>query len=247
MMKKFPILLMLILALMLPTALAENTASYVPGSATETLFAEAFERGDMVTLDMAFDLTLSENAGEIFGEETETLAALAELLDHMQLSIGAGKIDGGIRAVLAGSYTVNEQSAALDAAFDLTSEGIAVSGSFLPGERLTAKWETLLALCDLSKEDISSIMSLREADFETMLAELAEQIAPMLDMVVQIAAPYGQTVLKHIEALPIETLENVPAEGIYPAAATEISISITAKALGDLITDLADFIREVSL
>ena len=42
-MKRIPLLLVLMLALLLPAALAESTAIYTPGEVTETLFAEAFE------------------------------------------------------------------------------------------------------------------------------------------------------------------------------------------------------------
>ena len=61
-MKKVLILFALILTLILPSALAENTAVYTPGKVTEALFIDAFNRGDMVTLNMQFDLDLSENA-----------------------------------------------------------------------------------------------------------------------------------------------------------------------------------------
>lgn len=244
MMKRIPLLLVLLLMLVLPAALAEESTPYVPGDCTKNLVLDAFDRGDMLTLDMAFDLALSENAEAIFGEDAALLSACAELLEHAQLSVGAGKIEDGLRVTLAGDYTVDARSASLNAALDLTAEGVLLTGSFLPGECLTAKWETLLSLAGATEEDIASIMSLRDADAKALLAELIAQVQPMLDMAAQIAAPYGETIMAHIAALPMVVNENVPAEYGYPAAAAEVQIQITAKAVGDLIVALCEQLKQ---
>lgn len=244
MMKRIPLLLALILALFLPAALAEDAALYTPGEVTETLFAEAFDRGDMLTLDMQFALALSENASEIFGEDAEVLAAFSEALENSIFTVGAGKIDNGLRVTLKGDYTVDAQSAVLDVTLDLTETGVALSGSFLPGEMVAANWETLLALLGMSEEEIASVMSLRDADFETLITELIAALEPMIDMAAQIAAPYGETILQHIAALPMVLNENVPADAGYPAAATEMQIQITEKAIGELIIALADQLKQ---
>jgi len=243
-MKRIPLLLVLMLALLLPAALAESTAIYTPGEVTETLFAEAFERGDMLTLDMQFDLALSENAAEVFGEDEGTLAAFSEVLENTIFTVGAGRIEDGLRVTLRGDYTVDAQTAAVSAALDLTKTGAALSGSFLPGEQITANWETLLALLGMSEEEIAAVMSLRDTDIEVLIAELLAALEPMLDMAAQIAAPYGETILQHIAALPMVLNENVPAEAGYPAAAAEMQIQITDKAVGDLIVALANQLKQ---
>ena len=244
MMRKTMLLMMLILVLALPASLAEETVVYTPGAATENLFAEAFARGEMLSLDMQFDLALSENANEIFGEDVGMLLAVSEMLKNTKLTIGAGKIDSGIRVILAGDYTADSGNAAINAALDLTYDGLALTGSFLSGEVLTAKWETLLSLCGLSDEEMAAILSLRDADLAVLLAELMQQIAPMLEMAAQIAAPYGETILTHIAGLPMVINENVPAEYGYPAAASEMQIQVTAKAVGDLVVALASQLKQ---
>lgn len=243
-MKKFLIVLMLCLSLVLPSALAESAAPYTPGSITENLFADAFARGDMVTLDMQFFLTLAENAESVFGEDTEMLHAVCEVLENSIFTVGAGKIDGGFRVMLAGDYTSGADTAALDAALDLTKNGVVLTSNVIPGESVSAKWETLLALTGASEEEITSIMSLRDVDLEALLGELLAQLQPMLDMVAQIAAPYGETIMAHIAALPMVVNENVPAEYGYPAAATEVQIQVTSKAVGDLIVALAEQVKQ---
>ena len=243
-MKKFLIALMLCISLTLPSALAESTAPYTPGSVTENLFAEAFERGDMVALDMQFSLTLAENAEAVFGEDTEMLRAVCEALENALFTVGAGKIDGGFRVMLAGNYTSGADTAALDATLDLTENGVVLTSNVIPGESFSAKWETILALAGASEEEIASIMSLRDVDLEALLGELLAQLQPMMDLAAQIAAPYGETIMAHIAALPMVVNENVPAEYGYPAAATEVQIQVTSKALGDLIVALAEQVKQ---
>ena len=242
--KKVLILFALILILILPSALAENTAVYTPGKVTEALFADAFNRGDMVTLNMQFDLDLSENAGELYGEDADALAAISQVLENSIFSLGAAKIDDGLRVMLKGDYTVDAQTAYLDAALDLTKTGVALSSSLLPGEQITANWETLLALAELSEEEIAAIMSLRDTDIEVLIAELITALEPMLEMAMQIAAPYSETIMAHIAGLPMVINENVPAEAGYPTAAAEMQIQITDKAIGDLISALAAQLKQ---
>ena len=243
-MKKCLILLMLILSLLFCCASAEEAAPYTPGSVTENLLIEAFERGDMLALDMEFGLTLSENAEAVFGEDAELIQALCEALENSTFTIGAGKLDNGLRVMLAGDYTVDAKNAALDATLDLTYDGIVIASSLIPGESVSAKWETLLALAGASEEEIASIMSLRDTDFTAALDELLTELQPMIDLASQIAAPYGETIMAHIAALPMVVNENVPAEYGYPAAATEVQVQVTIKAMGDLIIALAEQLKQ---
>lgn len=244
MMKKLPLLLALLLTFILPSAIAEDVMPYTPGEVTEALFSEAFSRGDMLTLDMQFDLMLNENAAELFGEDAVVLESVGEALKNSIFTVGAGKIDNGLRIMLKGDYTVDAKTAVLSAALDLTETGVALSCSALPNEQITANWETLLALAGASEEEISSIMSLRGADLDALLAELVTALEPVIDMAVQIAAPYGQTILEHIAGLPMAINENVPADAGYPAAATELQIQITDKAIGALVIALADQLKQ---
>ena len=86
-----------------------------------------------MTLNMQFDLDLSENAGELYGEDADALAAISQVLENSIFSLGAAKIDNGLRVMLKGDYTVDAQTAYLDAALDLTKTGVALSSSLTPG------------------------------------------------------------------------------------------------------------------
>jgi len=239
MMKKFLLALLAMAWLLLPAAQAEEAAPYVPGSVTHTLFSEAYDRGDMILMDMYYSLTLGENSAALFGEDAALLAAVSEALPNAALSVGAGKLEDGVRLLLAGQYAADAQQAGLDLLLDLTRDGMSIMSSAIPGERFTARWETLLALCGMSEEEIAQILSLRDMDLHATLDVLAEQLTAALGLIGQIAAPYGETILAHIAALPKEIRTDVPAEGGFPAAATEVCLLITQKAMGDLFTALA--------
>lgn len=239
MIKRVLSVFLIAMLLALPGAQAEQTA-YFPFRTTLALFGDAFERGDLILMDMNFQLSTNENSAGIFGEDTELVNAIAKALPQATLSLGLGRLEDGVRLILAGDYTENDQAASLALLSDLTQDGVSIMLSSLPGERLTAKWETLLTLCGASPEEAAQIMSLRGADLNALMAELATQLAPMLELAAQIAAPYGETIVNHFSALPMEVHTDVPAENGFPAAATEVCFLITQKAIGDLMTALAD-------
>lgn len=239
-MKKFMILCFLIPALLLSAALAEETAPYVPGSLPLALFRDAFDRGEMVMMDLSLDLALNEAGSELFGEDAALISAAGEALGNAALTLGLGKTEDGLRLLLAGTYAADEKQAALDLDIELTPDGVHLMSSAVPGERFTAQWSTLLTLCGLSDEEIAQMLSLSSLDMQAVLSELSAQAAAYLGFFGQIAAPYGQTVLAHIEALPTEIRTDVPAESGFPAAATEISLQVTDKAVGDLLIALAN-------
>ncbi|MBQ7825832.1 MAG: hypothetical protein IJ337_05720, partial [Clostridia bacterium] len=113
----------LVFLFLMPVALAEDAAPYVPGTATKALFAEAFDRGDMLLASMGVDVTFSENAADIFEEDAELLGALSEALKNATLTGGIGQIEDGVRVLLAGQYEKDEQTAELSLTLDLTAQG----------------------------------------------------------------------------------------------------------------------------
>lgn len=239
-MRKFIILCVLIPALLLSAALADETAPYVPGSLPLALFSDAFNRGETVMMDLSLDLVLNETSSELFGEDAALISAVSEALGNASLTLGLGKTEEGVRILLTGIYAADEKQAAMDLDIELTPDGLCLMSSAIPGERFTAQWSTLLSLCGVSNEEIAQLMSLRTLDMRSLLSELSEQAAAYLGFFSQIAAPYVQTILSHIEALPTEVRTDVPAESGFPAAASEICLQITDKALGDLLTALAN-------
>ena len=234
------LLCFLVILFLVPAACAQSAAPYVPGAVTEAIFAEAFDRGDMILADMNWSVDFNQDAAVLLNEDAALLDALSEALRSTTLTLGAGKTENGLRLLIASKYAADQQQAALDLTLDLTADGFSVMSSAIPGERLSGNWDTLLLLAGVSQEEITQLHALGETDMEALLAEMSAELVFMLDLAAQIAAPYGETILAHMAALPMEVLENVPADGEFPAAATEITLSITAKALGDLVIALCD-------
>lgn len=230
---------------LVPVAFAEDAAPYIPGETTKTWFIEAFERGDMVLADLYCDLTFNDAAADLFGMDSEMLSALSDALGHAALTIGAGQTEDGLRVLLAGQYTADDgQAAALDATLDLTQSGVSIMSSIIPGERLNAEWTTLLALAGVSEAEILQLLDPQTLDVQAMAEELAAQSEASMEMIAQIAAPYGETILAHLSALPVEVQENVPAEQGFPAAATEICVTVTGKSVGNLFIALAEQLEQ---
>jgi len=238
MIKRILSILLIAMLLMLAGAQAEETA-YIPGETSLALFSEAFEQGDMILMDMSVQLTTNENFSVLFGEDAELLSAISKALPQTTLTMGLARLGNGVRLLFGGQYATDDQAAVVDLLVDLTADGVTIISSSIPGERLTARWETLLTLCGVGAEEAAQILSLRDTDWEAMIAEMAAQLAPMIELTAQIAKPYGNTIASHIAALPTEVRTNVPAENGFPAAASEVCFLITQKAIGDLITDLA--------
>lgn len=243
-MKKRLLCLLALLLCIASFAFAEETAVYQPGSITRDLFAEAFDRGDLLLVDLNYAFSLDAAALGLSDEEAQWIAPVTKALQNATLTLGAAKLENGLRIHLGGKYAEGEESAALTAALDVTADGLSLESSFIPGERFTAKWETLLALAGMSQDEIAQIMSLRETGLEPLIAELMAQIEPMLSMAAEIGAPYLDIIYAHLSALPMEIREDVPAESGYPAASAEIHIQLSQKAAGDLLTNLADQLEQ---
>ena len=224
----------LALLLLIPAAYAEDT--YVPGDISHTLFGDALARGEMVVMDGQLQLAFNENAVNLFGVDAAMLSAISEALSHTSFTLGYGQTDNSIRLLAAGQYAKDNQAVTLDAVLELTPEGLSLTSSVIPGECFSADWNTLFTLAGLGEEELEQILNLSEAGLTATVSQLATEMDGSFDFL----APYGETILAHISALPIETLTDVPAESDFPAAATELNITITDKAIGDLLISLCD-------
>ncbi|MBR4038529.1 MAG: hypothetical protein IKJ11_00350 [Clostridia bacterium] len=238
MMKK--LICILTLLCLLGTSCAQAESAYVPGEATSAMFIEAFERGDMVLANLHSDVTFSESAAGLYGMDSTLLSAIGETLSHTDLIVGAKQLENGLSLLLAGQYTADSgEYVVLDVTLDVTQDGVSVMSSAIPGERLTASWDTLMQLAGTSAAELEMMLGVSQLDMQTMAEELSAQTEASLDMITRIAAPYLQTISEHLAAVPQEVLENVPADGGFPAAATEITWTITSKAVGELLIALA--------
>lgn len=210
-------------------ALAEGTP-YIPGGITSSLFSQAYEAGDTVLLDLQLFAAFADGITDD-PDERAVLDALTDTLDASTLTLGISRLGDGLRLELAASYAAGDGPIDVSAALSLTGEGAALESSLIEGQRITAAWETLLALCGLSDEEISGLMTFASLPADQKLA-LLEPFGALL-------APYGQTLADFVAGLPMELYEDVPAEGDYPAVAQELVIGCTDADLAALLEALA--------
>ena len=239
-MMKTLLALVLCLTLALPCAGAEG--AYVQGATTRALFAEAWSAGQMITADLSVQMALNGEALGLSAEDMAQVNALTTLLDASTLRMGACRIDGGVRLLLAGLVKAQEgaQDVYADVAVDVTRAGVSIDSSLLEGRRVSVTWKTLLTMCDLSDEEIAMVLGLMDVDWDTLLSDLIEQAQPYIAIALQILAPYGETVAAWAQTLTIEQMTDVEATADYPYCATLVNVYITEKDLGVLIKSLAD-------
>lgn len=243
MMKRTITCLLLVLALLCGVAQAEDAVHYTPGAIRQALFGEAFDSGKLVMADLSLDLDLAPEL--LAGEDAAVVQAALEVLRSATLSVGAAQLEDGLLLTLAGTYATDPaQTVNAQVFLGVTADGLWVETDVLPGERVTIQWETVLSMLGADEETISQIMALRDADLEQMAADLIAELEPMLQQAMEVAAPYGQILADFASNLPITTQEDVPSDGFYPAAKQEVYIEISQKALGELITALANQLEQ---
>ena len=167
--KIFSIVLAVCMLLSAPLALAQE--DYVPGQTIQSLLYNAFESGQIVggDLKILFDMNLDvlDPSQE---EERAQIDGVMQILEASTLSAGVGKIDGGYRIELSGEYAPSgKQSTSIDAAIELTREGVVVESDLIEGKRLSVTWESVLMMCGVPTDQIQQIMALRDMDLEALL------------------------------------------------------------------------------
>ena len=232
----------------LPAALAEaQHTPYVPGELTQNLFRDAFQSGEGVYMDVAQTITLNPETLDMSEEDAALLRAISEVMAQAQYTVGAVKLEDGVLIDLSAQYTAEEGEAQADMQLAVTYDGLALtSKTLLPGERVTLSWEALLPMMGLTEEQAAQILALRDTTMEELLDALAAQLESLMDTAAAVAAPYVQTVSDFLAAQPVSVVENVPADGDFPAAAQESAIIITDKALGELIVTLCDQLEQAT-
>ena len=240
-MKKTNFLFTLFLCLTLLVSFASaETAAYVPGETTSALFADAFDAGLMVGGEA--QLTLKANPA-MFDDDADLsqIDALTDVLNDVRLTGGLGKIEDGYRLELAGSYAPeNCTPVDVNLALNLTIDGISIESNLLKGERVTAKWETLLALCGADDTMIAQFSALKEMDWDTALSELAETVGAYASLAATLVEPYLDTFGDFIASLNINVTDDVAANGDLPAVDHELTIECSMADIARLMDALAD-------
>lgn len=243
--------LALCLILLCPATLAQ-VSGYVIGEPTRSLLAQTFLSGKRMTSELKLGMELDGEALGLTEEENAQAQAVLAALEQMTITSGVVKLEDGLRLELAGEIAseAGDATVGVNAAAQLTFDGVSVESDLIAGRRVSVKWETLLALCEVDAESIAAFTEAKEAlrtmdaaQMEQMIAELVaelmETIQPIIETAGQMAQPYMQIIADAIVALPMDLRENLNEEG-YPATATEISITVTLKDIGDLLTKLCD-------
>lgn len=240
-MKKTNFLFTLFLCLTLLVSFASaETAAYVPGETTSALFADAFDAGLMVGGEA--QLTLKANPA-MFDDDADLsqIDALTDVLNDVRLTGGLGKIEDGYRLELVGSYAPeNCTPVDVNLALNMTIDGISIESNLLKGERVTAKWETLLALCGADDTMIAQFSALKEMDWDTALSELAETVGAYASLAATLAEPYLNTFGEFIASLNINVTDDVAANGDLPAVDHELTIECSMADIARLMDALAD-------
>ncbi len=240
-MKKTNFLFTLFLCLTLLVSFASaETSAYVPGETTNALFADAFDAGLMVGGEA--QLTLKANPA-MFDDDADLsqIDALTDVLNDVRLTGGLGKIEDGYRLELAGSYAPeNCTPVDVNLALNLTIDGISIESNLLKGERVTAKWETLLALCGADDTMIAQFSALKEMDWDTALSELAETVGAYASLAATLVEPYLNTFGEFIATLNINVTDDVAANGDFPAVDHELTIECSMADIARLMDALAD-------
>lgn len=240
-MKKTNFLFTLFLCLTLLVSFASaETAAYVPGETTNALFADALDAGLMVGGEA--QLTLKANPA-MFDDDADLsqIDALTDILNDVRLTGGLGKIEDGYRLELAGSYAPeNCTPVDVNLALNLTIDGISIESNLLKGERVTAKWETLLALCGADDTMIAQFSALKEMDWDTALSELAETVGAYASLAATLVEPYLNTFGEFIATLNINVTDDVAANGDFPAVDHELTIECSMADIARLMDALAD-------
>ena len=234
--------LLLCITALAPFAAAEE--AYVPGAIAEKLITDSFNAGQIITGHMKLRLDADAAAFGLEEEEAAIFNALLPVLDDITVGLGAGKTESGIRieadAELANAH--GGDPVTVSAAANLDLYGISVESDLIPGERVTSKWETLLAMAGMNDSDIGMLVMLRDIDWEVMLPQYIAIAESYLNMGLQYAQPYGEIVLGWAAALPM-TLEEGPAPEGCPEGAAVSSVTVTEKDMMELAAALAEYLK----
>ena len=252
-MKRLFLCLLLAFMMLAAPAAAQESEAYVPGHLAAALFQDAFAGGKMVCaqVDMDFDVDLSK-MGFATEEEKAIGEAVYEILNNAVFAFAAGNTPDGFVLDIAGQYAAGEaEPVYADVRIGINHTGLFAETSLLPDERMVISWETAFALAQVDpqiSQQALALLAMEPAELKQLvsntLAQLAEQSQTLLPLVSQYAAPYGETILSHVQSWPRQINENVAGDDYYPAAAKELVMEISAKNVGGLIIALAEQLEQ---
>lgn len=247
-MKKLTTLLALLLcvALLFPCAIAEESAAYVPGEITRSALVDAWQNGQMLNADLKVRLNADPSVFGFAADEAHIFNSICTALDNATLKLAAGYTGNKLR-LEAGATLKHAQGGndvTVNAAANADLYGISLESDLLSGRKVTAKWETLLAMAGMSDSDINMLISMRALDWKTILPQVLTMVESYLTMAAQMVEPYIATCESWFATLTTEVLENVPAADGLPAAAQVVNIYLCEKDVGNLLSAIADTLEK---
>lgn len=243
-MKKWTALIALVLCALalLPCAMAEE--AYVPGKIAEQLITDAWNAGKIISGDVKLHLEADAAALGLDEEEAAVFDVILPVLDDVTVGLGLGKTEGGIRieADAELQHAQGGDPVAVSAAANLDLYGISVESDLIPGNRVTSRWETLLAMAGMDDGDISTLIMLRDMDWESTLPQLLAMAESYVQIGLQYAQPYAEVIVNWAAALPM-TLEEGPAPAGCPEGTAVSSVTVTEKDIMTLAAALAETLK----
>lgn len=238
--------LVLCLTMIMPGALAEDTqAPYIPGERMTALFDAAFDAGKVVGGNMKLLFDLDVDTFVSTPEDAAMLEALEQTIAASSIDMGMCKIEGGIRLELTGMYAPEGTTGeSIGAALELTREGLAIESNLIQGERVSAQWETVLAMMGMDEESIAQIMAIDETTINAMFEELGQMLGQYIAVAAQLAEPYANVIVEFIAGLPMTLEEGIAAESGFPAVDYELYITCTDEDMAKLVVMLADTLEK---
>ena len=243
-MKKIILALALCALLLVGCALAEEGAPYVPGQTANCLVGDALDAGKVLTWDMNLHIDADPAAFGASGNNAQLATGVLKLLDQAHLRMGLGKVDGGLRLILGAQLDPPEGGAgapaSVDAAVNIDWDGVSVESALIPGQRFTAKWESLLKLGGADEQTLAIYDALKSADWDAVSQQMGDQMGQLSEQLLAVVAPYQEILAQGLENAIAETAVNVPAQGDAPAMATRTTLVFSGSDLSKLLTDLAN-------
>lgn len=233
--------LCLVLALPLPTAAA---ADFTPGEVTKSLvYYDAWQNNRVINAKVSLFLDMDGSVTGMSAADQQVLDAVSSILYKTRVNLGVGMLPQGNGIRLEADLTVSDEKGfpvTIDAAANLDLYGASLESSLLPDQKVTFKWETLLAMAGMGDSEIDMLISLREANWDELLAQAKVMLSSYATLASQLISPYADTVIAWVDTLTTETTQNVAAADGLPAAATVVNIYLTEADMGNLFTALAD-------
>ena len=244
-MKKRILALALCMMLLVSVALAQDNAPYEPGALTRSLFGSAFDAGKVITADLTMALDANPAAFGLDGEQAELLRNVLDVVSNAHLRVGVGKLDEGFRLTLGAALDAQDGNAvSVSGAANVTWDGLSLESSLIPGERVTAKWETLLALAGADEDTIAIFSALRDVDWAVELENMAQEFAASAQAFAGAFDPYLQIITEYMNSLPCDVETDVPAKDGYPAVTVQMTVTLTQQNYAELFTLLVDYLEQ---